>query len=146
MTFIFKSTIILALLVAVLSSGCISPMEESPVLTIDLRVNGDYSNPVIDIPNISRSVEHIPLIKQSRYNHISKNPHVYLRTFYNMDILSYDTSVPYNGPGNYSFTVTLLDSASIPKTNDTINVVIQFIDKDGSNINKKYIGVPWPED
>ena len=141
---IIMSALILA---TVITSGCIidKAIEKSPVLKVNLSFKGDYSNPVFDKTNVSRTVENVEFIKQPRYDIINNIPGVYCSMFYSQTRVSYETSLPYTGAGIYRFNVVFKDSVPIPKVNDTFVLMIQFIDDNGRNIKREYIGMTWPE-
>ena len=143
-----KNIILLSLITLILlTSGCISEkmIDKSPVLLINVSVTGDYYNPIIDANNTTRYVEMRRAIDQPKYPIIDNLPGVFCSLYYNMTRTTYDTSVPYHGPGNYLFTVVFVDGAPMPKsTNDFFNVQIEFIDKDGRGIKKHQLGMRWP--
>ena len=138
--------VLCVLIISIIASGCITALEKSPVLTINLAVDGNYSNPVINVENTTRSLEYVENIKQPKYNVANNIPGVYCSVFYSQARISYETSMPYNGENEqYKFTIILKDDAPVPKANDAIVVLIQFIDKDGSLIKSQYISIRWPE-
>ena len=135
------------MLFVILVTGCIDEkLNDSLVFNINMEVTGDYSHPVIDLENITRTVEYIPGLKVPKYDIRTEFPYIECNAFYNMTRVSYDTSVPYAGPGNYSFRVIFFDNVQIPKANESVNVMIDFIDKDGTGIVRRYFAIKWPED
>ncbi|MCL7411469.1 MAG: hypothetical protein P1P69_03205 [Methanosarcinaceae archaeon] len=134
------------LLIAGASSGCLDKItKESSVLHLDLSVAGDYQNPVIDVTNTDRYLENVPFLKQKRYDIVTQRPYIHAVMFYNRDKISYYTSVPYTGPGNYLFTITFEDGKVLPtSSNESIVANVQFVDANGIIIGDEYFSVRWP--
>ena len=140
--------IFLLILLLIFSSGCINTKiltDSSPVLNLNLAIKGNYSNPLIDTENTTRSGEIAPMIKQHRYDEIVDLPHISCEVFYKQDKISYFTSKPYKGVGEYEFTIVFKDNKLIPNSSDeTTTVLIRIVGSDGKYIAKEYIIVRWP--
>lgn len=137
--------VLCAFILSIIISGC-TGLEKSPVLKINLSVEGSYSNPVINVDNTTRYIEYVGNVKQPKYDVSNNIPGVFCSVFYNQTRITYDTSVPYREDNDfYKFTVVLRDDVPIPKANDGIVVQIMFVDKDGSLIKSQYISMRWPE-
>lgn len=134
------------LLIVGASSGCLNKItQESPVFHLDLSVAGDYQNPVIDATNTDRYLENVPILKQKRYDIATRKPYIHAVVFFNRDKISYYTSVPYTGPGNYPLTIIFEDGKVLPtSSNESIVANVQFVDINGKIIGDEYFSVRWP--
>ena len=145
-----KNTIpilIIFISLAIIFSGCVAnTLEKSPVLHVNMPLKGNYTHPTFDFENVSRTLEYVPKIKASNYDVILSPPHIFSRIYFNQSIICYDTSLPYTGPGNYSFTYVFLDNEHIPEPNMTLNILFDFADTSGSRIDKMSVLLLMPED
>ncbi|MDO9517937.1 MAG: hypothetical protein Q7J10_07825 [Methanosarcinaceae archaeon] len=106
---------------------------------------GTFDKPIIDTTNTSASIEVLPLLKNPRYDKSSTLPIIYVEVFHSQDKISYSTSEPYNGPGNYILEVAFKDGKKIPtSTNESMTVLVGAFDQSGTMILKEYINVRWP--
>ena len=136
------------MILLIFSSGCINTKiltDSSQVLNLNLAIKGNYSNPLIDTDNTTRSSEIIPLIRQHRYDESADLPYISCEMFYKQDKISYFTSKPYEGAGEYDFTIVFIDNKIIPNSSDeTTTVLIRIVGSDGEYVAKEYIIVRWP--
>lgn len=134
------------LLIVGASPGCLNKItQESPVFHLNLSVAGDYQNPVIDANNTDRYLEIVPILKQRRYDVVTQKPYIHAIVFFNRDKISYYTSVPYTGPGNYLLTITFEDGKVLPtSSNESVVANVQFVDVNGKIIGDEYFSVRWP--
>lgn len=134
------------LLIVGASPGCLNKItQESPVFHLNLSVAGDYQNPVIDANNTDRYLEIVPILKQRRYDVVTQKPYIHAIVFFNRDKISYYTSVPYTGPGNYLLTITFEDGKVLPtSSNESVVANVQFVDINGKIIGDEYFSVRWP--
>ncbi len=128
------------------SFGCLDKLtEKSLVLHLNLSVTGDYQHPVIDAAATDRYLEMLPVLKQKRYDTATEKPYLHCVAFYNKDKISYYTSVPYNGPGNYLMTIVFEEGKTLPKSsNEAIIAHVQFVDANGAIIGDEYFSIRWP--
>lgn len=140
--------ILLIVLLSVFQSGCITSKitEKRPVLYLNVSIIGTYDRPTIDTNNTTAFSQNIPLIKNPRYDKVTTLPLIYSTVFYEQKKISYETSEPYHGPGNYLMTIAFLDGKPIPDTSEEFLVVLGgIIDSDGTPLMKEYVAVRWPE-
>ena len=137
----FYSVLLAILIISV--TGCTSINESSEVLHFNIVLEGNYSDPVFDLENSTRSLEMMPLLKQPKYDKVVDNPSITCRIFFKQDVISYSTSEPYKGPGTYHFTIVFQDDKTLPKLNETTTVSIKINTEKGL-IEKEYFALRWP--
>ena len=137
----FYSVLLTILIISV--TGCTSINESSEVLHFNIELKGNYSDPVFDLENSTRSLEMMPILKQPRYNKVVDNPSITCRIYFKQDVISYSTSELYNGSGTYHFTIPFHDDKTLPKSNETATVSIKINTEKGL-IEKEYFALRWP--
>lgn len=143
-----RTKIYFFVLLLILTSGCLdlkSLTDSSTVLHLNLAITENDSKPTIDFENTTRFSESIPIMKQHSYDDIVSLPYVSCDVFYKQNKISYFTSKPYEGAGEYEFTIIFRDNKPIPNSSDeTITVLVTIVGSDGKYLVKEYIFVRWP--
>lgn len=116
---------------------------ETPVLRVELNVTGIFNDPVIDVSNTDRYIELIPIHKQSRKSPNIEGNAILCDIYYEQNLISYGTVIPYNGPGTYSLNVNFLDNVALPKSNnDSVIAWVRFVVND-KVIRTQYVVIWW---
>ena len=141
-----KSKILYIFLLASLTTaGCLeSVTKESPVLYLDICVTGDFENPRINLQSTDRRIESVPAIKQSKYDKVVSPPLISGVIFYNRSRISYLTSEPYHGPGNYTLTLTFIDGKRLPESlEEGVLIKVEFLDVNSQLIGAERFNIRW---
>ena len=130
------------------TAGCVDNIDKlkqtSPVLHLDLFVVEDEGKVTLDLQQTDRYTENVPLLKQTRYDKIEAPPYISGVVFYNKDKISYISSTPYKGPGNYTLSIAFEDGKILPKSsNESILVKLEFVDANGQLNNVERLNVRW---
>lgn len=143
MRFNYYFYLVLLAILIISVTGCTSINESSEVLHFNIVLEGNYSDPVFNLENSTRSLEMTPILKQARYDKVVDNPSITCRIFFKQDVISYSTSESYSGPGTYHFTLPFQDDKMLPKSNETATVSIKIYTENGL-IKKEYFAIKWP--
>lgn len=141
--------LILLLFVSILATaGCVDNIEKlkqtSPVLHLNLSVIEDDGKITLDLQHTDRFTENLSVLKQTQFDKVDSPPYIAGIAFYNNDKISYITSTPYHGPGNYTLTFAFDDEKLLPESsNESILVKLEFIDAHGQVNNVQRISVRW---
>lgn len=145
---LYKILILLLFLSTITTTGCVDNIkkinQKTPVMHLNMFAHEDDGKMTLDLQKTDRHIEYLPLLKQTRYDKVEAPPYIAGIAFYNTDKISYIASTPYNGPGNYTLSITFEDGKLLPKSsNESILVKLEFIDAQGQLNNVERISVRW---
>lgn len=107
----------------------IGQQKNASVLQVQVEVKGDLENSTID--NINAHLESVKQISEPKGGTTLFTPGITVVVIQDMQMIGEWTSVPYDGPKVYNFTVGL---TKYPKSGDNVSVVVRVINAQSQNI------------